>query len=156
MLEFRRGEQEAPCLKVHQDLLVRILAEHPGPLGLRGHLALLVHQLHQRQAILPAHLGVVLAKGRGNMHNARAVRKGHIIVTYHIPTLLLRRNKVEQGLILLMLQLRALKALQHRIAPLAQHRVAQRLCQIIDLAGLLFSISYLYIVLIGVDAERHV
>ena len=111
VLELGGAEQQAPALQIHQNLLVRVLAEEAGPLGFGGHLALLVHQLHQRQAVFPPHLGVILAKGRGNVHNARAIGEGYIAVAYHIPAVLLGADKIEQGLVFLALQVRALIAL---------------------------------------------
>ena len=152
VLELGRAEQQAPLIQILQDFLVGVLAEHAGPLGFTGHLALAVHQLHQGQAVLAAHLGVVLTKGRGDVHHAGAVGESDVIVAHHVPALLLGADKVEQGLVLLALQIGALVSLQDGVLPLAQDGVAQGGGQVVGLPLAL----HLYIVLGGVDAQRHV
>ena len=152
VLEFGRGEQQAPLLQILQNGGVRVLAEGARPFGFGGHFSLAVHQLHQGQAVFSAHLGVVLAEGRGNMNHAGAVCQGHVIVAHHVPALFLGAYKIEQGLIFLVLQVRALVLLQNFILAFSQHGIAQGPGQIIG-----FSLGgNLYIVLPGVDAQRHV
>ena len=73
MLEFRRGEQFSLFVQVFDDIRVRILDEFPGIGRLRRHVAFAVHELHQRQAVLSAHIGVILTEGRGDMHDAGTV-----------------------------------------------------------------------------------
>ena len=152
MLELGGGVEQAPLLQVLEDQGVGVFAEGAGPLGLSGHLPFAVHQLHQGQAVLPAHLGVVLTEGRGDVYNARAVCQGDVVVAHHVPALLLGADEVEQGLVLLALQVGALIRLQDGVLPLPQHGVAQGGGQVVGLPlG-----GDLHVVLIGVDAQRHV
>ena len=86
------------------------------------------------------------------MHHAGAVGESDVIVAHHVPALLLGADKVEQGLVLLALQIGALVSLQDGVLPLAQDGVAQGGGQVVGLPLAL----HLYIVLGGVDAQRHV
>ena len=86
------------------------------------------------------------------MHHTGAVCQGDVVVAHHVPALLLGADKIEQGLVLLALQVGALVGLQDGVLPLAQDGVAQGGGQIVGLPLAL----HLHIVLGGVDAQRHV
>ena len=154
MLEDRRAEQQTPGLQVDQHFLVGLFAEHAGPLGLLGHAALGVHQLHEGQAVLAAHVGVVLTEGGSNVNDTGTVGQGDVAVAGHIPALLLGRNEVEQGLVLLVLQVLALVALQHGVTALAQHGVGQSLSDVVHGAVLVH--LDLHIGLDRVHTQSHV
>ena len=158
MLKFRCGKQQAPLLQILEDHGVRLLYEYAFPTGISGHVALFVHQLHEGQIIFPAHLGIVLTKGGGDMNDTGTVFHGYIGIADHIVALLvlffsnLCRSGVK-GLVFLMLQLASLIGLQD-LRVLSQELLHQGLCQVIGLSVLMA--LCLDIQLIRMYAEGHV
>ena len=99
MGEGNGREKQSPFLQVLQHQGIGLFHKHAGPLGFLGQAALGVHQVHKGQAVDLAHPVVVLAKGGGDMHDARAVLHGDVIVAHHVPGGLVRLHKAVQGLV---------------------------------------------------------
>ena len=72
MRDGERLEQQAFLFQILKNKLVGVLAERAGERRAFGHVAAVVHHLHERQVVFSAHSGVVLAERRRNVHYARA------------------------------------------------------------------------------------
>ena len=158
MLKDRSGEEQPAALKIDQHGLVRILAEHACPLGLFGHFALGVHKLDEGQVVLLADLVVVFTERGRDVNHAGTVGQRDIGVTDDIVCLFALRGdnvarKVEERLVCLAFKVDAAEVLQHLVVACAEYRVCQGCGEVIGVAvgGL-----HLNIVVIGMDAERHV
>ena len=81
--------QVAPVLEVGHDVLVGLLHELAGEGVSAGDDAPQVHGLDEVQALLPAGRQVLVAEGRGNVHNARAVLQGNEVRVEHTWAVLL-------------------------------------------------------------------
>ena len=78
MLELRRGEELALGVEVFQHLGVGVLHEKACIRRFCGHEALGVHELHERQVVVPADTRVVLTEGRRDVDDAGTVAHGNI------------------------------------------------------------------------------
>ena len=103
--EGHRREQQAAVLQVLKDQRIRVLDEGAGPGRPLDKPALGVHQVHEGQAVLAAYPVVVLTEGGGDMHDARAVLHGDVVVADHIPGLFIRFGEAVKRLVLRALQL---------------------------------------------------
>ena len=99
MGEGHGGKQQTAGLQVGQDHGIGVLHEGAGPGGAFHKFTLGVHQIHEGHVVGLAHAVVVLAVGRGDMHDAGAVLHGHIVVADHEPGLLVRLHKAIEGLV---------------------------------------------------------
>ena len=136
MSEGHGGEQQSPLLQIVQHQLVRVLDEHARPLGVGGHAALRVHEVHEGDVVFPADAVIVLTKGGSDMHDAGAVGHGDVIVADHAPGGLvqLAHGEVEQGLVFHALQVDAghFRVILHFLA--AENGGDQRLAHDVMLA----------------------
>ena len=85
MSEGHGGEQQSPLLQIVQHQLVRVLDEHARPLGVGGHAALGVHEVHEGDVVLPTDAVIVLTKGGSDMNDAGTVGHGDVIIADHTP-----------------------------------------------------------------------
>ena len=172
MLKLRRGEQFSLPVQVADDIRVRVLDKFSGVRSLLGHISPPVHKLHQGQAVLPSHIGIVLTKGRGDVHDTGTVGHGDIAVAGHIVGLFplscrLLSGAGKEGFILPVLQILPFVSLQHLIGRGAfpasrlllfrclasQNLIQQSLGHII---GKTLRRLHLHISLLRVHAQSHV
>ena len=112
MREGHRREQQSPLLQILQDQGIRVLDEGAGPVRPLDEAALGVHQVDEGHPVLPAHAVVVLAEGRGDVHDAGAVLHRDVVVADHEPGLPVRLPEAVQRLIFLPLQRGARELIQ--------------------------------------------
>ena len=152
--EGHGGEQQSPLLQIVQHQLVRVLDEHARPLGVGGHAALGVHEVHEGDVVLPADPVIVLTKGGSDMYDAGTVGHGDVIVADHVPGGLvqLAHGEVEQGLVFHALQVDTghFRVILHFLA--AENGGNQRLAHDVVLA--LHRDAAVGIM--GIDAQRQV
>ena len=163
VLELRRFIQQAGIFQILQDHHVRLLDEQACVRRFFRHLALAVHELDKRQAVVAADVRVVLAEGRRDVHDAGTVGHGDVIVTRHVERLLLPLlrhefpREVKQRLVLLVFQFLAgpaLPDLRSGVAFLGPDHVQQRFRQ--DVVLIFRRYVHLHVVFVRVHAERHV
>ena len=104
----RLMDQLAAILERLDDRLVGILAELPCVFGHRcGELAVLIERIHQRNTGGAADAVVVLAVGRGHVHDTGAVFGGDKVVVQDLERIGVVRKKVEDRLIFQALAVRS-------------------------------------------------
>ncbi len=164
MLELGRGKQLVLRVQIPDDIRVRILHELPCIGRLLSHVSPAVHKLHQGQAVLSAHVGIIFTEGRGNMDDSSTVRHGDIGVAGHVMGLLALSGSLlpgagKQRLILPIFQILSPISLQHLVGGLslfrqtAQNLLQQILRHIIDIS---VRCLHLHVGLLRVHAQRHV
>ena len=99
MGEGHGGEQQAAGFQIGQNHRIGVLHKGAGPGGALHKFALGVHQVDKGHVVGLAHAVVVLAVGRGDMHDAGAVLHGHVVVADHEPGLLVGLHKAIEGLV---------------------------------------------------------
>ena len=152
--EGHGGEQQSPLLQIVQHQLVRVLDEHARPLGVGGHAALGVHEVHEGDVVLPTDAVIVLTKGGSDMNDAGTVGHGDVIIADHTPGGLIQfaHGEVEQGLVFHALQVDTghFRVILHFLA--AENGGDQRLAH-----DVMFALHRdAAIGIMGIDAQRQV
>ena len=149
VLELRRAEQQAAGVQILQELgvcadhaLLQLLLAGLGAHAEEGrlrHVTLQVHELHEGQVVPAADSGVVLAEGRGAVHDAGTVGHGDVVVAHHEVGLFMLLFRFRGGAGIQRLVLGVLQILAGTlgkdlvggnavllIRQMAQHRIQQR------------------------------
>ena len=88
MLEFKFFEQQSAVRQFFEHQFVGVFDENAfHVVHFVGHAAVSAHQLHERQVVFSAHVGVVLAERRRYVDYARAVCKSNVAVACDVKRL---------------------------------------------------------------------
>ena len=164
MLELGRVEEQTALVQIGEHHRIRLLDKYAGEGSLLGHVTLGVHELHEGQIVLAAHVGVIRTEGGRDVNHTGTVGHGNVVIAGYIVSLLVLLlangdSALEERLVFLVFQIGTLVLGENLVSggvlglQIAKYRVRQSLGQIV---GVSVGGLDLHIDLIGVHAERHV